>query len=58
MLIETKEREGGERMREISVREMLIGCLPMFTLRGSNQQPRHVPWPGIESAAFWCPPTN
>ena len=56
MLINFREREEGrERNREKHQceREALMGCLLYVPLLGLNLQPRNVPWPGTEPAAFW-----
>ena len=51
-----REREGEEWERERErERETLSGCLPYVSpIRESNPQPRYVPLPRTEPAAFWC----
>ena len=45
------ERKGG---RNIDVREKhQLVASHMHPNRGSNPQPRYMPWPGIKPAAFW-----
>ena len=54
LFFEERGREG-ERGRETSVWERNIDPLPLAHAlnRGQNAQPRHLPWPGIELAAFF-----
>ena len=51
------EREGEKHWCERSIHCLVASCThPSW---GSNLQPRHVPWPGIEPVTFhfarWCP---
>ena len=45
---ESRERWRREKLNETSVASYT------YPNWGSNLQPRYVPWPGIESATFWC----
>ena len=47
------ERER-EREKHQCERETSMGFSHMCPDQGSNSQPRHVPWPGIECTTFWC----
>ena len=60
MFTDFRERgKGGVGERNTDVGKILICRLPHTPDRRLHQQPRYVPWPGIEPAAFfgctgWC----